>query len=89
MTRSQYKEGLLLMGTINGLIAETEHDLVMTTGAEGVQVCAESPTGRVAALRAVRDYLFELLDQHESVQDGPKPLPLLKFPGMSPDPEEV
>jgi len=79
----------MLMGTVNGLIAEAEHDLVMATGAEGVEVCTESPTGRTAALRAVRDYIFELLDQHESVQDGPKPLPLITFPGPRSDPEEV
>ncbi len=79
----------MLMGTINGLISEAEHDLVMAAGAEGIEICAGSPTGRVAALRAVRDYLFELLDQHEPVQDGPKPVPLTRFPGAASDPEEV
>lgn len=64
MTQSQYKEGILMLGTLNGLIAAAEHDLFTAVGPDGIDF---GIAGRAGALRAIREYLKELLQTQEAL----------------------
>lgn len=61
MGYTKTEEAWLMVGTLNGLIAEADQVMVETLGPMDAGAAIGQKLGRGAPLRAVRDYLIDII----------------------------